>query len=208
MKIYDLTLPISPNMILYPGDVPVRFRNTASLAKDGVEATDLGFSTHTGTHVDAPKHFVRGGGAVDAIALEKCIGPALVIELKPSKRLAIEPADLKITDWKHVPRIFFKTQNSQFYKRPRFTNEYRSLSIETAQLLIRKGVKLVGVDYLSIEPTDTKTFPVHKALLKAGIVIVESCNLSGVPAGEYTVSALPLRLKGLDGSPARVVLYR
>lgn len=208
MRYYDVSLLLTHHLIHWPEEQGLRSRKVHTLAKDGVEVTDFSLGSHTGTHIDAPRHFVKNAGSVDEIAFDKLIGPALVIEVRPKKGRTIEPGDISLGDWKRAERIFLKTSNSKKLNAEQFTDQYISLSLETAQLMVRKGVKLVGVDYLSVEKKGSTGHPVHMTLLKAGIVIVEGCILAHVPAGRYQCAALPLKLKGFDGSPCRVVLMR
>ncbi|MBI5135363.1 cyclase family protein [Candidatus Uhrbacteria bacterium] len=204
----DISLPLTTTLVHWPGQQGLRVRALESIKKDGVEVHDIALSTHTGTHIDAPRHFVAGTRSVDEIDLEKFIGPAVVIAVRPKNRWEIQPSDLPIRSWKGVERLFFQTGDSKKLHQKEFTSHYYSLAVDTAALLVRKGVKLVGVDYLSVERKGNPGHPVHKTLLKAGIVIIEGCDLRMVKPGVYDSIALPLRLKGLDGSPARVLLRK
>ncbi len=204
----DISVPLTTHLVHWPGQPGLRSRALETIKKDGVEVHDIALTTHTGTHIDAPRHFVAHTDAVDEIDLEKCIGPARVVSLRAKKGWEIQPQDIPITQWKGIERIFFQTGDSTKLYKKEFTSKYYSLSVETAKLLVRKGVKLVGMSYLSVEKKGNPGHPVHTTLLKAGIVIIEGCDLRGVRPGEYDCIALPLRLKGLDGSPARVLLQK
>ncbi len=202
----DVSLPITSTLVHWPGQLGLRVRMLQTMAKDSVEVSELMMSSHTGTHIDAPRHFVAGTGSVDQIDLNKLIGPALVVSVKPRHGIEILPSDLPIKQWKGVERIFFKTTDTKKLHSKEFTDRFYSLHIDTAKLLVQKGIKLVGMSYLSVEKKGNIGHPVHVALLKAGMVIIEGVDLSKVLPGRYDCIALPLRLKGLDGSPARVLL--
>jgi len=204
----DISLPITTTLVHWPGQPGLRLRSLETIKKNAVAVHDIALTTHTGTHIDAPRHFVANTNSVDQIDVEKCIGRALVISVKPKKGMEIEPEDLPINNWNGIERIFFRTTDSAKLSRKEFTEKYYSLSVETAKLLVRKGIQLVGMSYLSVEKKGSPGHPVHTTLLKAGIVIVEGCDLRAVKPGQYDCIALPLRLKGLDGSPARVLLRK
>ena len=208
MSWIDISVPLTSHLVSWPGQPGMRVRALETMKKDGCEVHDIALTTHAGTHIDAPRHFVANTNAVDEINLEKLIGPAFVVAVKPKKELEIQPSDLAIKDWEGIERIFFQTGDSKKLFQKEFTGQYHSLSLETAKLLVRKGVQLVGMDYLGVEKKSNPGHPVHKALLKAGIVIIEGCDLRSVKPGMYDCIALPLRLKGLDGSPARVLLRK
>jgi arylformamidase len=169
---------------------------------------------HTGTHMDAPFHFYRDGAGIDELSLDVLLGPCRVFDLSQINQ-HISPAILETCDWKGsdkigkvVTRVLFKTRNSQHWANndAEFDKEFLALTGDAAMQLVHRGVRLVGVDYLSVEPYGGKTHPVHDTLLGAGVVIIEALNLSEVTAGDYELIALPLKLKGADGAPARVVL--
>ncbi len=205
-KWIDVSLPLTPSLVHWPGQLGLRVRMVETIKKNGCEVRDFSLSSHIGTHIDAPRHFVEGAGSVDAIDFEKLIGRTLVVLVRPRKGLEILPTDIPIKQWKGVERIFFKTIDAKKLHGKLFTDQYYSLNIETAKLLVRKGVKLVGMSYLSVEKKGNVGHPVHTTLLKAGIVVIEGVDLSRVSPGSYDCIALPLRLKGFDGSPARVLL--
>lgn len=202
MKIIDISLPIRSAMVVWPGDTKfarLESRGSAIISK-------LIMSSHTGTHIDAPKHFLFSKGGVDRIALYKLIGPAKVLEIK--SRQQITKKDIEKYQIKRRDRILFKTRNSQLLKKKKFTADYVSLSLDAARYLAQKKIDLVGIDYFGIEAKGTTVHPVHKTLLSAGIVIVEGVDLARVKPGVYNIVALPLKIKNGDGSPARVVLLK
>lgn len=202
MKYYDISLPLHEGMIVWPGDTKFERKESRGTAI----TSRLNLSTHTGTHIDAPKHFLFDKSGVDSIALEKFVGKCLVIGIRPASLIQI--SDLKKFQIKKGDRILLKTRNSQLLARKHFTADYVSLSLEAAQYLSRKKISLIGIDYYGIEAKAAPGHPVHKALLAAGIVIVEGLNLSQVKPGKYLLAALPLKIKSGDGSPARAILWK
>lgn len=210
MKIYDITLPVKNGMLVWPGDPRVSIEAKTTVEKHGVKLSWLSFSSHTGTHVDAPSHFLDpsadAGIDLDKVPLEKFIGPGLVVDLTSVRGREIVPTDFSSIRVKKGDRILFKTGNYKLLKQREFPKEYVSLSLEGAEFLARKQIVLVGTDFLGIEKKGNPGHPVHKTLLSAGIVIVEGLDLSKVPAGEYQLYCLPLNVVGVDGAPARVVL--
>jgi len=205
-KFYDITVPIRPNMPVYEGDPAVQITRTASIA-DGAMAnvSRLDLGAHTGTHIDAPVHFREGAPGIDALPLDVLIGPAQVVDAthvdahidgRALESLQIDPG---------AERVLFKTKNSRLWDRDTFTRDFIALKVDAADELVRRGMLLVGIDYLSIAPPDDAA-PVHRALLDAGVVIVEGLDLRPVDAGIYQLICLPLSIVGADGAPARAVL--
>ena len=210
MPIYDLTVPLTNEMPSYPGDPGIQIKDWYSLSHgDPANVTHLNFGAHTGTHVDAPAHFIEGAGKVETLPLDVLIGKAQVIEV-PDTSYSIDSAFVEENHDRSHTRVLFKTRNSTFWKESDmgFREDFTYLELSAAELLVQQGVQLVGIDYLSIEKFGEKQHPTHLALLSNGVVIVEGLNLSDVHAGFYELICLPLRIrsgKG-DGSPARVVL--
>ena len=209
MKMFDVTVAISENVPIYEGDPRVKIETFASIG-DGSAAnvSSLCFGAHTGTHVDAPNHFIEGARRVDALDLEKLIGRCTVVELADDVT-AIEPAH--VPELARIDRILFKTKNSAFWNTPEdgFRLDFAYLAPATAKLLAASDIKLVGIDYLSIEAAGVEGHPVHVTLLENEIVILEGLDLRQVSAGEYEMICLPLKYEGGsgDGSPARTVLF-
>lgn len=195
-------------MLLWPGDPPVVVEPAARISRgDVANLSDLRLGSHTGTHIDPPFHFLEHGATVDRLPLEALIGEAVVVEI-PRSTGDIDPADLERAGIEGATRVLFKTGNSALWGRPgvAFPDDYVALTPEGAQWLIDRGVRLVGVDFLSVERFDAPGHPTHRALLGAGVVIVEGLDLSGVAPGRYGLACLPIRLAGGDGAPARAVL--
>lgn len=208
MKLYDLSIPIHEGMTLWPSDPPLSMKLAKSMARgDRSNVTRLEFGAHTGTHMDAPFHFVRDGYGIDRIPLETLIGSCRVFDLTNVPGHIDRPA-LERCDLRGVTRALFKTRNSARWARVEhdFDKTFIAIVLDGAQYLVEVGVKLVGVDYLSVEPYGSKDHPVHLTLLPANVVIIEGLNLSAVPAGDYELIALPMKLKDCDGAPTRVVL--
>ena len=205
MPFIDISLPIREGMIVYEGDPDISVSSALSLERgDPANVSSLRLGSHTGTHMDAPLHFIAGAAGIDTLPLDLLIGPALVAEVDATR--LIEPSHLEKLPLADHPRLLLKTRNSGLWDRPSFSRDYVALSLASAKLLIDRGVKLVGVDYLSIEAFGAEGHPVHKTLLGAGMVILEGLDFRRVTPGTYELYCLPLRIAGGDGSPCRAVL--
>jgi len=207
MPIYDVTVPIRAGMPIYEGDPAVEIQAWSALAKgDSANVSFLHFGAHTGTHVDAPAHFIEGGRKIDALNLETLIGPARVVRV-PDHVTEIDPEFIDSHGLGQAERVLFHTRNSSFWSEG-FRKDFTHLLPEAAQILVELGVKLVGTDYLSIERFHSGHHRTHLGLLSNNVVIVEGLNLSEVPEGDYELICLPLRIAdgAGDGAPARVVL--
>ena len=205
---YDVTLPIKNNMLLWPGDPKVSIKEINSVGKDGVGKSTFFLSSHIGTHVDAPNHFIENASGVDKITPEKLYGECEVIDFTRIDHQEILASDFKDIDIKKGDRIIFKTGNYKYLHQSKFPDAYISLSENGADYLVKKEIYLVGIDFLGIEKRKNPGHPVHKTLLKNGIVNVEGLDLSKVPAGKYIITCMPLRVVDADGSPARVFLIK
>jgi arylformamidase len=200
VEIIDVSVPVRPGMALYPGDPAVTLERVASLAGgDIANISRLALGVHTGTHVDAPVHFIDGAPAVDALPLDVLLGPARVVDLTSVERL-----DAAAFDGVDLPeRVLLKTRNSELWKLDSFAEDFLSLTADAARVLVDAGVRLVGIDYLSIGDEAA-----HAVLLAADVVPIEGLDLRGVEPGEYELVCAPLKLVGSDGAPARVLLRR
>jgi arylformamidase len=210
MPIYDVTVPVSNELPTWPSDPGVEITDHRSFtAGDGVNVSMLNLGAHTGTHVDAPAHFIEGAAKVESLPLDALIGEALVIEV-PEEFHAIDEAFVQKHYVEGAERVLFKTRNSAFWSEaaPRFHTDFTYLDLPAARWLVEQGIKLVGIDYLSIEKYASEKHETHLALLSHGVVILEGLNLTGIAAGKYELICLPLRLRSNkgDGAPARVVL--
>jgi arylformamidase len=208
MKIFDVSVPISSRLPTWPGDPKVSLERVSSIARgDAANVSRLDAGVHTGTHVDAPVHFVDGATGIDSIPLETLVGPCLVVEADPPW-LELRPEDLPATA--HT-RILFKTRNSARWaaRKVDFETEFVAVGLELARRLVAEDKILVGVDYLSVESYHAPfEHPVHHTLLEARIVVIEGLDLSGVEPGEYDLYCLPLKLVASDGAPARTMLAK
>lgn len=206
-KIYDISLSLCQEMTNYPGDPPFAGSQICSVeGGDGFNLSVLTMGSHAGTHLDAPAHYFSGGLTVDRLSPEDLIGPAKVIEVAVDAGKGILPEHLEGKDIREGDRILFKTLNSQLLKKKDFSSGYTYLSREGAEFLARKKIRLVGIDYYSVDCFSHKDSPSHKTLLEKNIIILEGINLANVKSGEYLLIALPLKLEGCDGSPVRAVL--
>jgi arylformamidase len=206
MKIYDITVPLANDLPVYPGDPRVEIEPVLALAKgDTFNVSRLIMSTHSGTHIDPPHHLSDHGISVDHLPLSLLIGEALVAEV--AGVTAIGRAELARLPLKGTERLLLKTDNSNLWDHPGFNEDYACLTPDGASFLVDAGVRLVGIDYLSIERF-AGDGEVHRFLLGNGVVIVEGLNLKGVAAGRYELICLPLKIRGGDGAPARAVLRR
>ena len=208
MKIYDVTVAISETVPIYEGDPKVKIDSFVSIANgSAANVSNVCFGAHTGTHVDAPNHFIDGTRTVGDLDVEKLIGPCLVVEI-PTDVIAIEPEHLPVLQ--DIDRIVFKTRNSAFWNTPEdgFRTDFTYITHATAKTLADNGIKLVGIDYLSIEAPGAEGHPVHITLLEKDIVILEGLDLREIAAGDYELICLPLKYVGGtgDGAPARTVL--
>jgi arylformamidase len=207
MKIYDITVPIQRDMPVYEGDPGVKIDAWSAFANgDSSNVSILNFGAHTGTHVDAPAHFIEGARRIDALPLEVLIGVARVIRV-PDDATEITTEFIAQSDLDGVERIVFHTRNSSFWDGS-FRKDFTHLTPEAAQMLVDGGIKLVATDYLSIEKFHSGHHRTHLTLLSHNVVIVEGLNLSGVPEGDYELICLPLKIAdgAGDGAPARAVL--
>jgi arylformamidase len=208
MKIYDISLPISPELPVWPGDPAVILEQVSSMdagAHDNVSR--LGCSVHTGTHVDAPHHFLNDHRTVDKLSLDVLIGPVQVIQIPEDVGLITAGVLEQAAVPSGTLRLLLKTRNSRLWERSpaEFAQDFVGVSEDGAEWLVKSGVKLIGIDYLSIAPFK-QSLPSHRMLLKPGIVILEGVDLSKITPGIYTLYCLPLKLVGSDGAPARAIL--
>ena len=179
--IHDISVPITPTMPVWPFDPPVNLTPTAHLPRDKshtVRVTKIEMGSHTGTHIDAPWHMVAGGRRLNEIPLETLVGPALVVEIPDAQSIA--RAKLEGLNFQGVERILFKTENSRHWNDGKFYEQFVYLEPEAAELLVERGVKLVGIDYLSIDKFHSQEHPSHFVLLRRNVVIIEGLNLSQV----------------------------
>jgi arylformamidase len=207
VAIYDVSVLLRPGMPTYAGEPGPKLEHLKQIANgDSANVTALSLGSHTGTHVDAPHHFLDGRPTVEAMSLEALIGPVQVIELTEQRH--VTAADLETSSIAtNTTRLLLKTTNSRFWEDDEFHTDFVGLTGDAAQWLVDRHFVLVGVDYLSIERFRTPEHEVHKTLLGANVVIVEGLDLRVVSPGEYTIACAPLKVVGADGAPARVFLW-
>jgi arylformamidase len=207
MKLIDISVSLDDKLASYPGNTPFSIEPIKRIARgDSSNVSTLHMSAHSGTHVDAPRHFFDSAPGTEALSLEMLIGRTRVIEVPTRK--AVTGEDLAAFDLSEDVRLLLKTSNSRLWGSPEFHSEFIGLTESAARHLVDHGVKVVGVDYLSVEVFHTPGAPAHHVLLGAGTVVIEGLNLRDVDPGVYDMFCLPLRVSGCDGAPARVVLRR
>ncbi|MFZ5570307.1 MAG: cyclase family protein [Thermodesulfobacteriota bacterium] len=207
--IYDISVPLGAGSIDYPGDVPYSRKSISTIRNGGAcELSGLELSAHSGTHIDAPAHFIQDGRTVDQYDVKDFILPALVVPVDDD--VSVKPEALADVTLRPGEALLFRTRNSTrgLCRSGVFSERHVHLSPETAEWCVTMGVALVGIDYISVDPWDSLDFKAHRTLLSAGILILESINLIAVPPGSYTLFCLPLRLNGAEAAPVRAVLLR
>lgn len=206
MKILDISVPVRPQMHVYPGDQAVSIVPTAQIAQgDPYNLTAITMSLHTGTHLDSPYHFIPQGAKVDELPLDLFMGRAWVCALEKVRSISTE--DLERQDMPaNVERLLIKTANSRLWQRQGFQEGFVYLQPDAARWIVSRGIRLVGLDYLSVEEMGAPRPETHLTLLGAGVVILEGLDLSAVEPGSYTLVCFPLRIANGDGAPCRAVL--
>jgi arylformamidase len=210
MTIFDISLIISPNLPVWPGDPGIELEQTESMDKGGqVNVTRMNMGVHTGTHVDAPHHFLNDGRTVEGLSLEVLTGPCYVVQLPAGIETITSDVLARTEITSDMKRVLFGTSNSNLWSQgeTKFQTDFVAITEDGAEWLVEHGVRLVGVDYLSVAPYDDAS-PTHEVLLKAGVVVIEGLNLSKVMRGFYELYCLPLKIAGSDGAPARAILIQ
>lgn len=205
-KIYDISVGIQESMPTWPGD-PGFERTLAHSISEGAssDVSIIRMGSHTGTHVDAPAHFLEGAPTIERLSLDVLVGEVVVVEIESETSITV--AELEAAGVAGEMRVICKTRNSALWETPEFTADFVYFTPEAAEYLAGTGTRLVGIDYLSVGEYH-QGVGAHHAFLKSGIVIVEGLNLSGVEPGRYEIMCLPLKIIGADGAPARVLLGR
>lgn len=204
-KVYDVSLPIYPGMIVWPGDPPVSIDNAKSITRgDSSNVSFLHIGSHSASHIDAPRHFIDGAPGIDSISPEALMGPARLVKLpKISKINRNLLMDINLKD---VKRLLIGTDNSALLIKKQFNNNYSYITEDAAEYIVELGIKTIGIDYLSIEEFNKGGHPVHHVLLSAGVVIIEGLYLSGISPGDYELLCLPLLINNGDAAPVRAFL--
>lgn len=201
MALYDISVYMTSDMPHWPDEKG--FSCSGSRRDDGVLVSEIGLGLHTGTHLDAPSHFLTGGKAIDGIAPEQCCGPARVVSIGSVP--VISESVLRGLDLEGCRRVLFQSDNHRLWSKREFDPDFTALDLSGAAYLAGLGMELIGCDYLSVEGFHSDG-SVHRMLLDADILLLEGLNLAGVPAGEYILIALPLKMKDVEASPVRAVL--
>jgi arylformamidase len=208
-SIIDISVELSDNTIIYPGDPKPEYGLIFSLEEGDI--ANVGYiknGIHHGTHVDVPYHFISGTRKFNEMPMNHWIGKVYVADVT-SAEICVKDTDLENINFKEYKRILLKTKNSlDYYKRPEFSNEFIYLDKSACELFVKSGVITAGLDYITVDPHGSVDFPAHNTLLGNGICIIECINLEHVDPGEYYLMCLPLKLGGTDGSPARAVLIK
>ncbi len=204
----DISVTTRDGMVHWPGDPPVHIERVQDLSRgDSHSLSNLSLGSHSGTHVDAPAHFLKGAIAIDDMPPGVMLGPARVIEITDTN--SIKPEELAQHRLRRGQRILFKTRNSMLWHRTsEFVEDFVYLTPEAAKYLADRGVSVIGVDYLSVGGYHRDGSEVHRILLGAGIWIIEGLDLSAVEAGRYELACLPLKIENGDGAPARAAVRR
>lgn len=208
MSWQDISIPIRAGMVTFDGDPKVHLERVMAMADGAIcNVSRLDFGVHSGTHVDAPVHFIDGAAGIESVALEALIGPAFVVDATgiegPLHRAAID----RLAVPTGTERLLFRSRNTGLWDQPEFERSFTAVTGDGAQALVERGIRLVGADYLSIAPFGDPG-PTHVVLLGAGMVIVEGLDLRAVEPGWYDLICLPLLIPGSDGGPARAILRR
>ena len=206
----DISLSVSPDIVTWPGVPKPEFMTRCSISR-GDENNDSNFfmNCHSGTHIDAPSHFVPHGKTVEKIRLEQLIGDAHVIDVLEASAIDSEILEQRWPKMEKVERGLFKTRNSELWRKNcrSFVTDFCAITEGGARWLMEKGVQVIGVDYLSVQRYQDSSI-VHQLLLGRNIVLIEGLDLSSVNGGRYRLICLPLKLVGLEASPARVLLQK
>jgi len=206
-KYIDISLPINSELPIWPGSQKIEFKENLSIKNgDIANESSINISLHTGTHIDAPSHFIDDGLTIDKIPIAKLIGLTFVACIKNINTITAETLDSSSIP-QNVKRLLLLTDNTKLWmkKSAKFNENYVAISIDAAQWIVDRKIELIGIDYLSIQKYNDSP-DTHIILLNNGVVILEGLNLSNVSEGWYELVCLPLKFEGIDGSPARAIL--
>lgn len=210
MKFWDISVPISVDLPVWPGDPKVVVERTSRI-EDGANAnvSRMDIGVHTGTHVDAPYHFLQGAPTIESLSLEKLIGPVQVVRIPDDFSIITAELIHACGIKEETRRVLFKTVSSTFWGKygSQFRTEFVGIDESGAKELVSREIELVGTDYLSVSPFK-QSRPTHEAFLRASVVLLEGLNLTDVEPGDYNLICLPIKIKGSDGAPARAILTR
>jgi arylformamidase len=204
---FDISIPLDSRLVIWPGDPPLKTWLAGQidpLSGSTSNITAASLSLHSGTHIDAPCHYIQGGKGVEEIPLQACLGPARLLFHAPDRHITAK--DLESMNLEGVERILLGTTNADRLRSSQFSDDYVALLPDAASWLAERGFRLVGIDYLSIGPPGPPGDEVHRILLEAGVVILEGIVPEGLEPGDYELAALPLLVPGSDGAPARAAV--
>ncbi len=205
-EIFDITHPLNREMITWMDEDALSIDQYTSIGNgDYCNTSRITIDLHAGTHIDAPKHFIDNAGTVDSLGTDTLIGEAFVAETSAEKITAALLEDMGIPETK---RLLFKTRNVDLHRKSSFISNFVALDLSAAEWIVERDIKLVGIDYLSVELPDSTGYPVHRKLLENGVVILENIRMEDVPEGRYNLIALPMKLEGVEASPVRAILMR
>lgn len=204
-EIIDISLDINEDTAVMPENPEFNKEELASIGEEGYKLYKICMSNHIGTHIDAPAHFIKDGALINQLPLNDLVGRAQVVEIRDQYKVSLD--ELKKADIKDNIRILFKTRNSKLLNENRLTENFVYLDKEAAAYLVKKGVRLVGLDYFSIDRIEDQEKPAHVELSGNDVIVIEGINLLHVEPGEYELTALPIKINA-DGAPARVILSR
>jgi arylformamidase len=205
MKYYDISLNLSADTVRWITSIPFELHERRRTSRgDPSNSSAVTMSLHSGTHMDAPFHFVPDGTTIDNLPLDLFIGPALVRAVEAERYIKAE--HVQAIELDGITRVLFKTRNSELLKRGSYDPDFVAFSVEAAEALVAKGVKLVGLDYLSVAHAGDEQVPVHRAFLDRGVALLEGIDLSAVSPGRYELICFPIKVRGADGAPCRAVL--
>lgn len=204
-KIIDISLDINEDTVVMPENPEFNKEELASIGEEGYRLYKICMSNHTGTHIDAPAHFIKGGALIDQLPLNDLIGKVLVVEIRDQDKVSLD--EIKESDISGHTRILLKTRNSELLNENKLSKDFVYLDKKAAGYLVEKGIRLVGLDYFSIDRIEDQEKPAHVELAGNDVIIIEGINLLHVEPGEYQLTALPIKIN-TDGAPARVILSR
>jgi len=205
MKYYDISLNLSADTVRWITSIPFDLHERRRINRgDPSNSSAVTMSLHSGTHMDAPFHFLADGATIDQLPLDLFIGPALVHQVAADRYITAEHvAGIELGG---ITRVLFKTRNSELLRRGSYDPDFVAFSVEAAEALAANGVKLVGLDYLSVAHAGDEQVSVHRAFLDRGVALLEGIDLSAVNPGRYELICFPLRIRGADAAPCRAVL--
>jgi arylformamidase len=204
--LYDISVPVRPGMAVWADEVPLELTPISTVQEHGAAVSRLVVGTHTGTHVDPPAHFIEGGASVHTLPLDALIGPCVLRRFSETFEITAHHLDAAQIP-EGTERLLLATPSAELWDTPGFQTAFTGLALSGAEWCVQRGIRLVGIDYLSIEREDSSTaWRAHTTLLGAGVVILEGLDMRSVPEGAYRLYCLPLKLQNGDGAPARAVL--